>query len=37
MVGSDGTCDVTEDTTMFVQIEEEKCVIRKGISLSYSR
>ncbi len=29
MEGSDGTCEVTEDTTMPVQIEESKCAIRK--------
>ena len=27
MEGSDGTCEVTEDTTMIVQIEETKCAI----------
>ena len=29
MEGSDGTCEGTADTTMLVQIEEVKCVIRK--------
>jgi hypothetical protein len=29
MEGSDGTCEDTADTTMLVQIEETKCVIRK--------
>jgi hypothetical protein len=27
--GNDGTCEVTEDTSILVQIEEEKCAIRK--------
>ena len=29
MERSDGTCEDTEDSTMLVQIEEEKCDIRK--------
>ncbi len=29
MGGSDGTCEDTTDTTMFVQIEETKCAIFK--------
>ena len=29
MGGSDRTCEETEDITMFVQIEEAKCAIRK--------
>ena len=29
MEGSDRTCEDTEDTTTFVQIEELKCAIRK--------
>ena len=29
MEGSDGTCEVTTDTTMLIQIEETICTIRK--------
>ena len=29
MEGSGRTCEDTEDTTMFVQIEEAKCAIQK--------
>ena len=29
MEGRDGTCEVTEDTTILVQSEEEKCALRK--------